>query len=212
MDMATGLFTYGAPEFELNCSAYADLAHFYGLPAWGLAGATDSKVVDAQAGMDMGFQILMAELSGAQLIHDVGYLDSGLCSSMEMVCLGNEMVSMTRRISRGIEVDPDSLAIDVVDQVGPGAHFLETQHTVDNFRKEFWFPKMCVRGSFADWQNQGGLDMYKRLNKKVRQIMVSHKPEPLPAEIREKIDHIIREREKEIEAKVLISRPKKVRR
>lgn len=199
MDMATGLFTYAAPEFHLSFSAYADLGRFYGLPVWGLAGATDAKVLDAQAGMEMGFQMLMAELSGAQVIHDVGYLDSGLCSSMEMVCLGDEMASMAKRISRGIEVNPDTLAIDVVDQVGPGGHFLETQHTLDNFRKEFWFPQVCVRGRFNDWESRGSLDMYRRLNEKVREIIGSHQPEPLPKETREKMNGIIEKREKGLE-------------
>ena len=195
MDMSTGRFTYGAPEFHLAFSAYADLARFYGLPVWGLAGATDSKTVDAQAGLEMGIQMLMAELSGAQLIHDVGYLDSGLCSSMEMVCLGNETASMVKRISRGIEVTPDSLAVDAVDEVGPGGHFLQIEHTLENFRKEFWFPKVLVRESIQEWQNRGSLDMFRRLNAQAREIMQNHQPAPLRGEICDTLDRILKDRD-----------------
>jgi trimethylamine--corrinoid protein Co-methyltransferase len=196
MDMATGLFTYAAPEFHLTFSAYADLARFYGLPVWGLAGAADSKVVDAQAGMEAGFQILMAELSGAQLIHDIGYLDSGLCSSMEMVCLGNEMASLARRISRGIRVEPEAFALNLIDQVGPGGTFLDTDHTFQHFRKEFWFPKMCARGSFQAWQEQGSRNMADRLNAQARRIMTEHQPQKLPAEVSARLSQIIEKRER----------------
>jgi len=195
MDMATGLFTYAAPEFHLTFSAYADLGKFYGLPVWALAGATDSKTVDAQAGLEAGFQMIMAELSGAQLIHDVGYLDSGLCSSMEMVCLGNEMASLARHVSRGIRVEPEDFALDVIDEVGPGGMFLSTDHTFENFRKEFWFPKVLARGTFDSWQQSGSKSIFQRLNEQARDIMVNYEPSRLPEEVTLRLNQIIEERE-----------------
>lgn len=195
MDMSTGLFTYAAPEFHLTFSAYADLGKFYGLPVWALAGASDSKTLDAQAGMEAGYQMIMAELSGAQLIHDVGYLDSGLCSSMELVCLGNEMASLARHISRGIRVEPEDFALDVIDEVGPGGMFLATDHTVETFRREFWFPKVLVRGSFDSWREGGSLNIYQRLNQQASQILASHQPSALPEEVRVALDQIIKKRE-----------------
>lgn len=198
MDMATGNFTYAAPEFHVAFSAYADMARYYGLPVWGLAGASDSKVLDAQAGLELGTQILMAELSGAQLIHDVGYLDSGLCSSLEMVCLGNEIASMAKRISRGIEITPETLAVDEVDQVGPGGHFLETQHTLNHFRSEFWFPEILTRLTFQEWRNRGGLTLTQRLKARVKEILAMHQPMPLSAEIRKRLERILQERERKI--------------
>jgi len=195
MDMPTGTFTYAAPEFHLAFSAYADLGRFYGLPVWGLAGASDAKTVDAQAGLELGYQMLMAELSGVQLIHDVGYLDSGLCSSAEMVCLGNEMVGLARRVSRGIEINADTLALDVVDDVGPGGNFLETRHTVDHYRKEFWFPRMLFRGGIDEWRRQGSRDMRARLNRQARDILAQHKPEALPPEVDAELKRILDKRE-----------------
>jgi trimethylamine--corrinoid protein Co-methyltransferase len=195
MDMSTGLFTYAAPEFQLTLSAYADLGKFYGLPVWALAGATDSKTVDAQAGLEAGFQMIMAELSGAQLIHDVGYLDSGLCSSMEMVCLGNEMASLARHVSRGIRVEPDDFALDVIDEVGPGGMFLAADHTVENFRKEFWFPKVLVRGTFDTWRQSGSKSICQRLNQQAKDAMASHQPSRLPEEVTTRLNQIIEERE-----------------
>ncbi len=195
MDMPTGCFTYGAPEFHLAFSAYADLAKFYGLPVWGLAGATDAKLLDAQAGMELGVQILMAELSGAQLIHDVGYLDSGLCSSLEMVCLGNEMAAMAQRISRGVEVSPETLALDVVDEIGPAGNFLETEHTLKHYRNESWFPAVLTRCSTAEWNRQGSPDVRQLLNRQARDILAHHQPAPLSAGVREKLAAIVAQRE-----------------
>lgn len=195
MDMSTGLFTYAAPEFHLTLSAYADLGKFYGLPVWALAGASDAKTLDAQAGMEAGFQMTMAELSGAQLIHDVGYLDSGLCSSMEMVCLGNETASLARRLSRGIRVEPEDFALDVIDEVGPGGMFLATDHTVEHFRSEFWFPKMLVRGTFDSWRQGGSRGIFQRLNQQAKEIIASHQPPKLSEDVRTKLDRIIERRE-----------------
>jgi trimethylamine--corrinoid protein Co-methyltransferase len=195
MNMPTGTFTYAAPEFHIAFSAYGDLGRFYGLPVWGLAGASDAKTVDAQAGLELGYEILMAELSGVQLIHDMGYLDSGLCSSAEMVCLGNEMVGLVRRVSRGIEVNPDTLALDVVHEVGPGGNFLETQHTLEHYRQEFWFPRLLFRGNMEEWSRQGSQDMRTRLNQQAREILAQHNPEPLPPAVSKELDRILRKRE-----------------
>jgi len=195
MDMSTGLFTYAAPEFHLTFSAYSDMGKFYGMPVWALAGATDSKTVDAQAGMELGYQMIMAELSGAQLIHDVGYLDSGLCSSMEMVCLGNEMVSLARHVSKGIRVEPEDLALDVIDEVGPGGMFLSTDHTVENFRKEFWFPSMLARGTYDSWQQSGSKSIFQRLNEQAREIMATSQPPGLPEKVAMKLNQILEKRE-----------------
>lgn len=195
MDMRTGCFTYAAPEFHLAFSAYADLAKFYGLPVWGLAGAADAKLLDAQAGLEMGVQILMAELSGAQLIHDVGYLDSGLCSSLEMVCLGNEMAAMAKRISRGIEVSPETLALDVVDEVGPAGNFLETAHTLRHYREESWFPTVLLRGSTADWERQNRPDIREGLNRQAKEILARPLAAPLAPELRAQLAALVAKRE-----------------
>lgn len=191
MDMQTGTFSYAAPEFHLCFSAYADLAHYYDLPVWALAGATDAKALDAQAGAEAAIQILMGELSGAQLIHDMGYLDSGLCSSAESIVLADELASMARYISRGIEVNDETLALDVIDQVGPSGEFLTHDHTIRHFRDELWFRDRLYRGTWASWQAEGGRNIRDRLADKARQILDAHQPPPLSPAVRKQIDAIL---------------------
>jgi trimethylamine--corrinoid protein Co-methyltransferase len=196
MDMRTSLFTYGAPEFHLAFAAFADLGHWYKLPIWGLAGASDAKTLDAQAAAEAAYEILMGRLSGNNLVHDVGYLNTGLTASMEMIVLCNELIAMTKRISRGIEVSDKTLALDVIDQVGPRGNFLETEHTFENFRENIWQPALFERDSYDAWKTAGSKTLFTKLNERVKEILASHQPEPLAKDAARKIAKILAEREK----------------
>ena len=106
------------------------------MPTWGLAGATDSKLLDAQAGLESAFSILSQGLSGLNLIHDVGYMASGMVCSPEQLVMGNEIVGMTKRFVEGITVNRETLARQIIEDVGPGGHFMTQKHTYDHFKKE----------------------------------------------------------------------------
>ncbi|MCX7806788.1 MAG: trimethylamine methyltransferase family protein, partial [Planctomycetota bacterium] len=181
MDMRTGLFTYGAPEFHLAFAAFADMGRFYRLPVWGLAGASDAKTLDAQAAAEAAYELLLARLSGSNLVHDVGYLNTGLTASMEMIVLCDELIGMMERIAAGIEVNERTLALDVIDQVGPRGSFLETEHTRTYFRDSIWRPRLFERRGYEAWKAAGAEDLFERLNRRVREILDSHRPDPLPA-------------------------------
>jgi trimethylamine--corrinoid protein Co-methyltransferase len=191
MDMHSTIYAYAAPEFSLTNSICAALAHHYRLPVWGLAGAADSKTLDAQAAAEAMFSILMAELSGANLVHDVGYIESGLTSCMEMVLLCDELIAMCRRLSRGLELDANSLALETIDAIGPGGHFLDCDHTLENWRTAHWYPRLMDRQRYYAWDAAGRPDMYKRLNTEVRAILEKHTVEPLDDGLRGEVAEII---------------------
>lgn len=197
MDMRTSVLTYASPEFSLTNSVFAALGRYYRLPVWGLAGAADSKVVDAQAGSEATLSILSALLSGGNLVHDIGYLESGLTSSMEMILLGDEVIPMCRRFVRGVALDDASFALDLVDEIGPGGHFLESRHTRDTFRKEHWITRFMDRQRFPAWQTSGGLDMADRLNAAARAILDKHAGPTLSEDRCKEIGKILRTRETE---------------
>jgi len=182
MDMSTMGYVYGGPEFSLTNAAFADLARCYRLPVWGLAGASDSKAVDAQAGLEAMCSIGTAILARGNLVHDVGYIESGLTSSMELVAICDEIISMLGMLYRGIATDGDRLAADVVDEVGPGGQFLDSDHTVRHFRTEHFLPRLLDRNNSTKWQAAGSPDLADRANARVRQILAAHRPAPLPAE------------------------------
>jgi len=195
LDMRVGQIAYASPEFSLTNSLYAALARRYRLPVWGLAGAGDAKTVDAQAGAEAMMSILAALLSGGNLVHDVGYLESGLTSSMEMILLGDELIAMCRRYVRGAALDENAFAADLIDQLGPGGLFLDTAHTRENFRTAHWIPRCLDRRRWDDWHADGSPTLYDRLNAEVRSILASHEPEPLPEDKQKEIARIIRARE-----------------
>jgi trimethylamine--corrinoid protein Co-methyltransferase len=180
IDMRTALMTMAAPEMSLGLAAQAEVAQSFGLPTWGLAGATDAKVLDAQAGIESAFSILAQGLAGLNLIHDVGYMDQGMVCSAEMLVMGNEVIGMAKRFIRGIEVNTETLARALVEEIGPGGHFLQERHTVRHFRNELWAPALLTREHRHVWQQSGAKDMAQRVQEKVRKIVESHKPRALP--------------------------------
>ena len=179
-DMATTTLSIASPEMSLGLSAQAEVAQSFGLPTWGLAGSTDSKVLDAQAGIESAFSILAQGLGGLNLIHDVGYMDGGMICSAEMLVLGNEVVGMAKRFIRGIEVSSETLARDVIQKVGPGGNFLQEAHTFRHFRNELWLPTLMSRQPYGIWQQEGAKDMGMRVQEKVKEILDTHKIPPLP--------------------------------
>lgn len=179
MDMATSIFSYGAPELHLMSAALADMAHFYRLPVWGTAGMTDSKRPDSQAAVEATSACLMAALSGANLVHDIGYLESGLTSSYTTPVMNDEIIGLVRRIIKGIEVSEETLAVDVIGQVGPGKAFLGEEHTLRHFRKEFWFPTTFDRNRHDIWAAKGGKSADESVVEKARAILSEHRPKPL---------------------------------
>jgi len=179
-DMSTTLLVQAAPETSLGLAAQAEVAQSFGLPTWGTAGAADSKVIDAQAGIESTFSILAQGLAGLNLIHDVGYMDRGMICSAEMLVMGDEVIGMAKRFIRGVEVNADTLARSVIEQVGPGGHYLQEDHTYDHFRDQLWTPSLMARQNYEDWQLAGSKDMAQRIHEKVLGLIENHQVPPLP--------------------------------
>lgn len=198
LDMGTANISYGAPELHLLCSAYTQIVHHYGLPMFGTAGCTDAKVLDQQAAIEATASVLVQALVGANLIHDVGFLEYALTGSFEMIALTDEVVGMVRRITRGIEVSPETLAVDVIKKVGPGGHYLNEDHTFEHFRKETWFPTVLDRNNRERWEANGSKTLGEKLNEKVLDILATHKPAPLPESALKAIQAVIDSYEKEV--------------
>lgn len=192
LDMMSAVVSYGAPEWILGSAANVEMARFYNLPAWGTSGATDSKLIDAQAGMEAMLSVYNALLSRSQLVHDNGYIESGLTSSMEMVVLIDEAVSIARYIMNGIPVDDESLALDAIRRVKPGRGFLDDDHTLNNWKKVQYLTKRMDRKVFDNWMADGGMDMYARLNDEARHILETHHVPELGDPVEKTIELVIK--------------------
>ena len=202
MDMRNGLLALGAPENHLALAAQAEVAQSFNLPSWGLAGATDSKMLDAQAGLESAFSILSQGLSGLNLIHDVGYMAAGMACSLEQLVMGNEIVNMTKRFVRGITVNRETIARQIMEDVGPGGHFLDKAHTADHFKKELWVSNLLNRQDIDNWNAAGKPSMEDRVKEEVRRITETHAPEPLSDKVISTLAELRQEGEKEILAKL----------
>jgi trimethylamine--corrinoid protein Co-methyltransferase len=191
MDMRTMISVYGAPEFQLARVGVMEMGRYYGLPTWGYAGHSDSCAMDEQAATDATYSILVAFLSGTNLAHDIGYLEAGMMSSPEMMVLCAENISMMRRFMGGISFDAESLAVEAVQQVGPGGDFLASDHTASHFR-ELWQPGLFDRRRFTDWAADGSRTLRDRLRDKTVAVIDGHRPEPLADSVRAEIDYILK--------------------
>jgi trimethylamine--corrinoid protein Co-methyltransferase len=189
MDMRASQICYASPEFQLTKAAIAELGRWYGMPTWGYAGCSDAKVMDEQAALEAMLSVVMAKLSGGNLIHDVGYMESGLTCSFEMIVLTDELITMTNSMMKGIEVNSDTLMLDEIDRVGPGGHYLNTDQTLARFR-DFWYPNLLDRSIRSTWLKKGAMTLGDRLNIRVKEILKEHQPEPLDKNVKQKINQI----------------------
>lgn len=190
MDMRTTIFSYGAPEMILMGSAMAQIAQYIKLPYFGTAGCSDAKLPDSQATAEATLSCQSAALSGANLIHDCGLLDHGCLASPAYLVLVNEVLYMINQFMRGIEVDEETLAVDVINSVGPGGHFMAEEHTLKYFR-EVWYSTLFDRSNYESWLEQGGRRFQERLREQTLQRM-EHRPPPLPAETAAALDQLAR--------------------
>ncbi len=193
LDMKTMVGTYAAPEFMLHCMAMAELAHhYYRLPVWGFSGCSDAKRPDAQAGIESALWILWTALSGANLVHDVGYVESGLTCSLELMVLCDETIGLVRRLLAGLEITPETLALDVIHRVGPGGSYLDTAHTARHFRQA-WYPRVFDRRAYQGWLDAGQPGAVDNARRLAGELLTSHQPEPLVPHILEALRAVIAE-------------------
>jgi trimethylamine--corrinoid protein Co-methyltransferase len=195
LDMKSTVVSYGCPEWSLTQAALADMRdELYGLPIWAYAGATDSKVMDAQAGAAAMFSITTAMLSRANLVHDVGFLEHGNTSCLEMVVMADELIRMSRFFTDGISINEQTLALDAIDRVArsdSGAMFLTDDHTFEHFMEAQFLPVMIDRARHDSWLADGGLDMYRRCNIAAKKILSTHQVPPKDDQLLKGIDEVL---------------------
>ena len=191
LDLATAQSSYNDLGYQLGYMCAVEMAKWLDIPNWGNAGTSDSEVLDAQAGMEANQMTLLAMQAGTNLAHDVGYLDFGLTGSLEGIVMVDEFIASNRQLLRGVEVDRDRLAVDVIAQVGPGGQFLGTKHTRQHMREVQWRPTILNRDGRDSWQSQGQPDLAVRARRKALALLGSHQVAPLPANIAARAKELI---------------------
>jgi trimethylamine--corrinoid protein Co-methyltransferase len=186
IDMRTTTGLYGAPELHLAIAASREIAKHYGIPFFGTAGPSDSKHLDYQTVMEAVMSCLLTGFNRPELAHDVGFLDHSNMVSPELIVLTNETIDMIQPLTRGIAVNEETLAIDVIGRAGlEKRSFIEDDHTYNHFR-EFWYPELLDRSMEGET-----LELKEKVREKLRRILNDHEVEPLSREDGDILDRLV---------------------
>ncbi len=168
----------------------AAMAHYYGLPMFGYGGFSDAKMVDQQAALEAAISLTFATMEGANLIHDMGYLEAGRATSLAQLVLCDEIIDWLSHAVSEIEINDETLALDVIDRKGTEGNYLDDDHTVNHFR-ERWLPGILDQSVYDVWKAEGSASLGDRLSKRVDEILAKHKPTPLPPDVKAKVHTIL---------------------
>jgi trimethylamine--corrinoid protein Co-methyltransferase len=187
-DLRTGAFCFGSVEMGMMNAACSQISRFYKLPDYVTAGVNESKIPDIQSGYESMATTLMCALSGCNYIHDAaGLIESGLAISYEQYVIDNDIIGMCMRAVKGIEINDDTLAVDVIDNVGPAGNYLSHDHTIANMKNEFFYNKVSDRQTRISWENDGALDATQRANAMAKNILNNYKPNFIDKEVENNI-------------------------
>jgi len=175
------------------------MGKFYDLPVFGLGGSTDSKVLDQQCGFEVTISLLTALLHGANIVHDVGFMDAGLQGSLQLIAICNDLLGFLRAMTRGVVVDDETLALDVIEALGPTGNYLEHPHTLRHFREPF-YSRLADKNVFAVWESQGATTMEARAAKQVEDILSHHQVPHLPDDVRRAVHAVVQREQQRVGA------------
>jgi trimethylamine---corrinoid protein Co-methyltransferase len=192
MDPRTSICSFGSPEQGLMAVAMVQMGRFYGFPAYINVGLTDAKTLDAQAGIEKGSTLMLGTLAGGELFGHAGICGTDHAASLEWLVVDDEAMSYVKRIVRGFEVTPETLATEVVNVVGPGGNYLAEAHTVAHFRKELWLSgALWARQAWPSWEAAGRTDMGTRARQRARELLAKHEPAPMEASLARELDRMV---------------------
>jgi len=199
-DMRTTQLIFAGPEQALMAVAMTQMGKHYGLPVYINVGLTDSKVPDAQAGMEAGITLICGALAGADIFGHLGICGVDQASSLDMLVMQHELIGYVERLVRGIEFTEEALGLEVIQEVGPGGTFMDQEHTARHFRKELWFPRLLDREFYDTWVANGSKTMAERCRAEKERLLRDHQPEPLSPEVDREFERILAGARKELEA------------
>jgi trimethylamine--corrinoid protein Co-methyltransferase len=190
-EMRRGTVALGSVETSMITTGSAQMAHFYNIPCRAVAGATEAKTMDIQCGLEREQSMILGAMGGANYITCVGTIESTTAGTHELAVIDNEIIGMVERAIRGIEVNDNNLALDVIRRVGPGGNYLMEEHTQMNFRNEHFIPKLADRNSREIWEQQGNKEMTDYAREEAKRILSEHEPKDLDPGLSKELDEFV---------------------
>lgn len=183
-EMSNVMLSIGSPEDAVVSIINGQLCNYYQIPCRTSGALTDSKISDIQAGYESAITLMAGPISGGNfMLHAAGILDSYNTASYEQMVIDNEIIGYIKRIMRGVTVDEETLAYDVIEEIGPQGNFLVHEHTIEYFRDEFYRPTLSDRQTAGQWEQSGSLDAAQRANKKWKEILANYGESTLCSEV-----------------------------
>ena len=190
-DMRTTQMIFAGPEQALMAVAMTQMGKSYGLPVYINVGLTDSKLPDAQAGLEAGITLACGALAGADIFGHMGICGVDQATSLDMLVLQHEIIGYVERLLRGVEISDETLGLDMIPAAIAAGSFLAEEHTVRHFRHELWFPQLLDRRFFQAWAEDGGKDMAARCREMKDRILREHVPAPMDDNTLKAVDKLL---------------------
>ena len=193
LDMRYGTARLGAIETMMLGCSYSQIGKYYELPTHVYMGLSDTKIIDAQCGFESGIAIMLGALAGINVISGPGMLNFENCQSLEKLVIDDTICGMALRLVEGVKVTDETLAVDLIRKVGPGGMYLAEKHTLDWFRKERFIPSDLVdRKEWKAWKTDGSKPVNQRAKAIVEKTLKEHEPEPLPQDIENDLNSLVK--------------------
>ncbi len=197
MDVQSGLFEGLFPAADMVRAAHVQMAKYYNIPIFIGGWGSCSKAPDVQAGYEKAFSAFIAYLSGADMTSGPGLLENWTVLSFEQLIIDHEMFTMMADMLKGFPVDDDSMPMDVILEVGHEGHYMGKKHTLDHFRK-MWQPTVTDGQPYKTWKAQGAKSAVEHARDLAKEILKTHKPEPIAEDLRKELVGLVSEAERNI--------------
>jgi len=191
-DMRTTQLVFCGPEQAIFAVAMTQMGKHYALPVYINVGLTDSKRPDAQAGLEVAATLVLGAAAGADIFGHMGICGVDQATSLDMLTLQDEAIAYVESVMREVDFSEEALGLEVIQRVGPGGSFIDTDHTAERFRRELWFPRLLDRQYFQAWRDSGALSTEDRCRTRKREILSKHQVQPVSDELDRTLKDIVR--------------------
>jgi len=198
MDMSTTSMIAAGPEQSLITIAMTQLGKYYGLPVYVDVGISDSKIQDAQAGMEAGITLACGAMAGADIFGSFGSSGEDQGTSLLMLMIQHELIGFIDRIMEGFEVTDEKIGIDVIEKARSAGSFLAEEHTLKHFKEELWFPKLLDRNFWQKWYDGGHKDLRARCIEEKDKLLQEHTVVPIEGTVLKEIEKLLKDARKNL--------------
>jgi len=201
-DMRTTQLVFAGPEQALLAVGMTQLGKSYGLPVYINVGLTDSKIPDAQAGLEAGVTLACGAMAGADIFGHLGICGVDQASSLTMLVMQHEIIGYVESLLRDVEISDEKLGLQTIQDAIEAGSFLAEEHTLRHFRSELWFPQLLDRRFFQSWADDGKQDMAARCRAMKDRLLREHEPTPMSDDTLRAVDQLLADAKRHLAAEV----------